>query len=93
MVQTMDLERQVGAVRWPGPVEPAGVNAFRRIRRCKTWIIFAAIVVLSLAFVMWLVMFALSRGMNSNLKPTPKAAELQADRSSSARCFWVAPSP
>lgn len=34
----------------------------------QTWIIFAAIVVLSLAFVMWLVMFALSRGMNSNLE-------------------------
>ncbi len=34
----------------------------------QTWIVFAGIVVLGLAFMMWLAMFALSRGMNSNLE-------------------------
>ncbi|MBL7649130.1 MAG: hypothetical protein JNK74_23380 [Candidatus Hydrogenedentes bacterium] len=34
----------------------------------ESWVLFLAIVVTSLAFVMWLAMFALSRGMNSNLE-------------------------
>lgn len=34
----------------------------------ESWVILLGIVVTSLAFVMWLAMFALSRGMNSNLE-------------------------
>lgn len=34
----------------------------------QTWIVFAGIVVLGLAFMMWLGMFILSRGMNLNLE-------------------------
>lgn len=34
----------------------------------ETWIVFAGIVVLGLAFMMWLGMFILSRGMNLNLE-------------------------
>jgi hypothetical protein len=34
----------------------------------ESWVILLGIVVCSLAFMMWLAMFALSRGMNSNLE-------------------------
>ncbi len=34
----------------------------------ESWVILLGIVVTSLAFMMWLAMFALSRGMNSNLE-------------------------
>ncbi len=34
----------------------------------ESWVVLLGIVVFSLAFMMWLAMFALSRGMNSNLE-------------------------
>ncbi len=34
----------------------------------ESWVVLLGIVVCSLAFMMWLAMFALSRGMNSNLE-------------------------
>ena len=34
----------------------------------ESWVVLLGIVVTSLAFMMWLAMFALSRGMNSNLE-------------------------
>lgn len=34
----------------------------------EAWVVLTGIVIFSLAFVMWLAMFALSRGMNSNLE-------------------------
>lgn len=34
----------------------------------ESWVILVGVVVTSLAFVMWLAMFALSRGMNTNLE-------------------------
>ena len=42
----------------------------------EAWVVLTGIVVFSLAFVMWLAMFALSRGMNSNLETAAESRRI-----------------
>lgn len=42
----------------------------------EAWVVLTGIVVFSLAFIMWLAMFALSRGMNSNLETAAESRRI-----------------
>jgi hypothetical protein len=42
----------------------------------EAWVVMTGIVICSLAFVMWLAMFALSRGMNSNLETAAESRRI-----------------